>query len=102
MSHQETIWGNGSTVKWGDQLEGFFEVNEVGIDDLSYWKDEEMAETSYYDLLSWYKVETFFTDFAFNMKEASRSKPVILKKDLDFFRSMYWSWGGNFRYDLPV
>ncbi len=102
MSHQETIWGNGSTVKWGDQLEDFFEVNEVGIDNVSYWKDEEVEEISHYDLLSWYKVEAFFTGFTFKMGETLRSKPVILKEDLDFFRSMYWSWGGNFRYDLPV
>lgn len=99
----DTMWKNGSDVNLIDTLEDFFEVNEVGIDAVSNWKEEDLDEVSYYDLLRWYKIDRFNAEPANeNHEHLTRIEPVFLKVGSDFFRSIYWSWGGNFRYDIPV
>ncbi|MBT8489876.1 MAG: hypothetical protein KJN62_02390 [Deltaproteobacteria bacterium] len=99
---KEMIWGNTPTATLSDQLENFFEVNEVGMDAVSHLKDEEMTEISLYDLLGWYTVDSFFSVPSFGRKADAPEKPPVLAEEYDFIRSMYWSWGGSFRYDVPV
>ena len=99
---KEMIWGNTPTATLNDQLVDFFEVNEVGMDAFSHLKDEEMTEVSLYDLLGWYAIDSFFSVPAIRRKAKAAAKPPGLTEDYDFTRSMYWSWGGSFRYDVPV
>ncbi|MBN2514778.1 MAG: hypothetical protein JXC33_01960 [Deltaproteobacteria bacterium] len=99
---KEMIWGNTPTATLNDQLENFFEVNEVGMDAVSYLKDEEMTEVSLYDLLGWYTIDSFFSVPALGRKAEAAVQPQALTEDYDFIRSIYWSWGGSFRYDVPV
>jgi hypothetical protein len=99
---KDMIWGNTPTATLNDQLEDFFEVNEVGMDAVSHLQDEEMTEISLYNLLEWYAIDSFFSVPALGRKAKAVAKPTGLTEDYDFTRSMYWSWGGSFRYDVPV
>lgn len=99
---KEMIWGNTSTATLYDQLTDFFEMNEVGMDAVSHLKDEEMAEISLYDLLGWHTVDSFFSEPALAGKAEAATNPPRITEEYDFIRSMYWSWGGSFRYDVPV
>jgi hypothetical protein len=99
---REIIWGNTPTATLNDRLEDFFEVNEVGMDAVSYLKDEEMTEISLYDLVGWYTIDSFFSVPALGREAKTSTKLQGLTEDHDLTRSMYWSWGGSFRYDVPV
>ncbi|MBN2254508.1 MAG: hypothetical protein JW736_02275 [Deltaproteobacteria bacterium] len=99
----EGLWGNGIDVPLTDRLDEFFEKNDVGFDAVSSWNDEEILSTSYYDLLKWYALDDPFASLSSGiMKSLSPRMPVFSRERVDFINSIYWSWGGDFRYDLPV
>jgi hypothetical protein len=99
---KDMIWGNIPAGTLNDQLEDFFEANEVGMDAVSHLKDEEMTEISLYDLLGWYTIDSFFSLPTIGRKEETVAQPPRLTEEYNFTSSMYWSWGGSFRYDVPV
>ncbi len=99
----EAIWHDGVDIPLTDRLEDFFEKNDVGMDAVSSWNDEEILSISYYDLLKWYTLDEPFASSSLGIMEpVSTGGPVFLRENVDFISSIYWSWGGSFRYDMPA
>jgi hypothetical protein len=99
----KTLWGNGIDLPLTDSLEEFFERNEVGYDAVSSWTDDEMPNAIHYDLLSWYTLDDPFMALSSGItKPLSRGILSFTGERVDYINSIYWSWGGDFRYDLPI
>lgn len=99
----ETIWQNGFTMPLTERLEDFFDKNDVGMNAVSSWNDEEILSITYYDLMKWYTLDEPFAKLSLGIMEPiSTGSALSLKENVDFISSVYWSWGGSFRYDIPV
>lgn len=99
---EEKMWTDDQNTQFKGTLEEFFEVNNVDMGSVSSWRDTELAAINSYDFLGWFNVDAFFTMPALKIDTSFKRESVILREEYDFSRSMYWSWGGSFRYDLPV
>ncbi len=99
----EAIWGNGTDMSLVNGLEDFFDQNDVGMNAVSSWNDEEILSITYYDLMKWYTLDESFAMASSGITEPiSMGRLLSFRQDVDFNRSIYWSWGGSFRYDMPV
>ena len=99
----ETIWHNGTDIVLSNKLEEFFDQNDVGMNAVSSWNDEEILSISYYDLMKWYTLDEPFPKSSLGiMEQASMGRSLFLQEQIDFISSIYWSWGGSFRYDMPL
>ena len=99
----EAIWQNGFIMPLTEKLEEFFDKNDVGMNAVSSWNDEEILSITYYDLMKWYTLDEPFSKLSLGIMEPiSTESALSLKENVDFISSVYWSWGGSFRYDMPV
>jgi len=93
--------GSIPTATWNNALSDFFDVNDVGMDSMSSWNNEEIDVVGCFDLYGWSRIEKLFYAPALKIREAVLT-PIVLRESFDFFRSAFWSWGGSFRYDEPI
>jgi hypothetical protein len=90
-------------VPWGENLERFFEENDVGMDAVIHWKDGVAEEIYQYDLMGWFDMDGFrprmrHTTAAFNTIETRSYGKYDPFPSLS--RSMYQG-RGTFRYEEP-
>ena len=88
---------------WGENLERFFEENDVGMDAVIHWKDSVAEEIYQYDLMGWFDMDGFRP----RMRHATATFNTIETRSYGKYdpfqspsRSMYQG-RGTFRYEEP-
>jgi hypothetical protein len=98
----EVMGGDVRESQWKKRLEDFFEINEVGMENVSYWSSDEIDEIDYYDLLGWFRIDSPLAVSEGKIGDSVLNRNIVSQKIHDISASIYWCWGGGFRYDLPA
>ena len=89
--------------QWGENLERFFEENEVGMDGVIHWKDAAVEEINPYNLMVWFDIDSFRLGVWSTAEEAATLETFSYGKAVPFqylLRSVYQG-RGTFRYEEP-